>query len=246
MSTLPGNHPRESSSWKLCFPVLFFACWGLLAGMGQTPAGRDSQLRQAYRKIDEAASGFRTFSARFTQRNYTAIIDCFDSPQTGFYFYSLDTDRMPLCRYETTNPVWKILTIRKGMATMFQPKVKEATVYNLGKRRQLMDYIAAGIGKSSAELQEKFNISLQGVESIAGVPCFVLRCKPRDKAVSPQVTSITIWVKKSIGIPAQFKIEAASEDYMLVTFSNEKLNAEIPDSTFEQKIPAGVSITRIQ
>jgi outer membrane lipoprotein-sorting protein len=246
MSTQPGTRLWMSISWKLCSQVLFFVFWGLLSAMAQTQAQKDSQLRQAFIKIDEAAKGFRTFSARFTQRNYTAIIDDFDPPQAGVYFYSFDKDRTALWRYETMNPMRKILTVRKGMATMYQPSVKEATIYNLGKRRQYIDYLAAGIGRSAAELQEKFNISLQGIGSIAGAPCFVLRCKPRDKAVSSQVTSITIWVKKSSGTPAQFKIEAPSDDYMLLTFSDEKLNAEIPISAFEQNLPAGVSITRIQ
>jgi outer membrane lipoprotein-sorting protein len=233
-------------TWTLYLWTIFFTSLSSTTAGIQTQAQMKSELRQAYKKMDEAAKGFRTFSARFTQKTYTAILDEFDSPQTGEYFYSFDKDGSVLWRHETTNPAPKILTVRKGIATVYKPKIKEAMIYNLGKRREYVDYLAVGIGKPSGELREKFNISFQGSELIAGAPCFVLICKPKGKEVTSQVSSITIWLKKSSGTPAQFKIEAPNADYLLETFSDEKLNAEIPDSKFEQKLPAGINILRIQ
>ena len=233
-------------AWKPRVRVFFFALMSTLAAGGQAWAQKDAELQQAFKKMDEVAQGFRTFSARFSQINYTAIVDAFDSPHTGEYFYAFDKGRTVLWRHETRNPVPKILTVRKGIVTIYQPRIKEATIYDMGKRRQYVDYLAVGIGRRAAELQEKFSISFQGSELIAGAPCFVLLCRPRDREVSSQVSSITIWLKKSSGTPARFKIEAPSEDYLLVTFSDEKLNAAIPDSMFDQKLPTGVNIIRIQ
>ncbi len=218
-----------------------------LGAAGFETAGEDSlELRRAFKKMDAVAGSFRTFVSDFTQNTYTAILEEFGAPQEGMYFYALDKDGSALWRHETTSPAKRILTVKKGTATIYQPGIKQATIYNLGARREYVEYLAVGIGKSSKELQEKFDVSYQGTECIGDSPCFVLFCRPKDPEVAAQVSSITIWLKKSSGTPSQFKIESPSGDYVLETFSNEKLNVGIPDSKFEQKLPKGIDIIKIQ
>jgi outer membrane lipoprotein-sorting protein len=231
---------------KFCLYAVFFLSVNLAAPGFEIQGQKDSQLQRAFKMMDEVANGFRSFAAKFSQKTYTAILEEFDTPQTGEYYYSFDKDGSALWRHETKNPSARILTVRNCVATLYQPKIKKATIFNLGKRREYVEYMAAGIGKSSAELQEKFHVSDQGSESIGGEPCFLLLCKPKDPKVADQISSITIWLKKASGMPAQFKIQAPSDDFLLVTFSEEKLNLEIPDSRFEQKLPKGIDIIRIQ
>jgi outer membrane lipoprotein-sorting protein len=206
----------------------------------------NSALREALNKLDEAAKDFRTFTARFTQKKYTDVLGEFDTPETGEFYYARPKAGTVLMRHEIRSPGNRILTIKDDVATVYEPRIKQAHIYKLGKRRELVEYLALGLGKTSAELQEKFGISCQGSETIGGEPCYVLTFKPKDPEVARHIVSVTIWVNKSNGLPLQYKILEPSNDYLLETFSEETLNSRIPDSEFEQKLPKGIQIIRIQ
>jgi outer membrane lipoprotein-sorting protein len=197
-------------------------------------------------KMDEVAKVFRTFTAKFSQKKYTAVLGEFDAPDTGEFYYARPKNGTVLMRHEIVSPGSRILTIKEDTATIYQPKLKQAQIYKLGKRKELVEYLALGIGKSSAELLEKFDISCEGSTSIDGAPCFILVFKPKDPKVTRHITSITIWLKKSSGLPLQYKILEPSEDYLLETFSDEVLNEKIPDSKFEQKLPKEVQKLKLQ
>ena len=132
------------------------------------------------------------------------------------------------------------------MATFYQPVIKQAQIYNLGKNKDKAEYLALGLGQAPAKLQETFDIAIQGTESVAGSPCSVLVLKPKNPSAAALFSSITLWIKTATGVPIQQKLQEPSGDYTLVNFSNEKLNITIPASTFEQKLPSGVDIQRIQ
>jgi outer membrane lipoprotein-sorting protein len=93
-------------------------------------------------------------------------------------------------------------------------------------------------------LQKIFDVTYQGAESVAGETCALLLLKPRDPKTAAFYSMITMWVKKSSGIPIQYKLQEPNNDYLVVTFSNEKLNPKIPESRFEQKLPKDVEQMR--
>ena len=129
---------------------------------------------------------------------------------------------------------------------IFNRTIKQANKYTLGKRQQLAEYLTLGIGQSSEKLRDKFNISYGGSEPVNGESCTMLVLEPKDPEAKRYITSITIWLKQSSGTPAQYKFLQPGEDYMLETFSGEKVNEKIDNSMFEQKLPKGVDVRRLQ
>jgi outer membrane lipoprotein-sorting protein len=227
--------------WIICLLSADFSVSGF------SPQNKENlELRQALDKMDEVAKHFRTFTAKFSQKKYTAVLGEFDTPDTGEFYYARPKEGEVLMRHEVMSPGSRILTIKDGEATVYQPKLKQAQIYKLGKRQELVEYLALGIGRSSAELREKFLISCEGSASIGGASCFILVFKPKDPKVARHITSITIWLSKSSGLPLQYKILEPSEDYLLETFSDEALNEKIPGSMFEAKLPKGVQKLRLQ
>ncbi len=199
--------------------------------------GKDGpELQQALTKMDEVAKGFRGFTARFSQKKYTAILKEFDTPDTGEFYYAFAPDKSVLMRHEITNPGKRILTIKGDTATLFQPVIKQAQIYRLGKYKDLSEYLALGIGQRTVKLQEKFAISFLGNEAINGTQCYVLVFKPKDAKAAAQVAAITIWLGKKSGLPAQYKFLEPNGDYLLVSFFDEKLNSKISGAKFEQKL----------
>ena len=228
---------RNAAAWLLLVLAIAPCASGL-------QVKRDSELQQTLQLMDAVRKTFRCFTARFSQTKYTAILKEFDTPDKGEFFYSRAKNGSVLLRQEATSPGKKILTVKDDQAIFYQPDIKQAQITNLGKYKNLAEYLAIGIGQSPAKLEESFNISYQGSESVNGAPCSILVLKPKSASVAARFSSITLWVKKSNGLPIQNKFLEPSGDYVLLTFLDEKLNVKIPESKYEQKLPSGVDIQR--
>lgn len=220
-----------------------------LATSSAYPQAKDaSTLDQVLKQMEAVGKTFHSFTAQFTLKRYTAVLNEFDTPESGELDYALAPDGSALMRQEFTKPGVRILTIKGGVATLYQPAVNQAQIYNLGKNKNKAEYLVLGIGQSPARLQETYNIQYQGAEAVNGAPCWVLLLKPKSSSsVAAMFSAITLWVKKSNGVPIQDKLQDASgSDYTLIAFSNEQLNKPMPASKFEQKLPPGVEKQVIQ
>lgn len=226
------------ASLRLCILISVFC------GGGWAQESKDGELRQALAKVDEVSRGFRSFSAKMTQKKYTAILEEFDTPESGRFYYALDKSASVSLRHEVQIPGKRILIIKGDKALHYEPRVNQAKIYSLGKNKNLVEYLGTGLGQSSEKLNANFNISYQGSGVLNGVPCWVLAFKPKDTKVAASVRSITIWFQKAIGTPVQYKIEEPSGDYLLETFSETKLNGKMSEDLFDQKLPKGVEILK--
>ena len=200
------------------------------------------ELAKALARMDAASEKFSSFEAKSTRKRYLALLKEFESPETCEFYYVLDKNRAVLMRHEVIKPGVRIMTIKEDTVTLYTPASKQAQIYNLGKRKNLVEYLATGLGQSSAKLREQFEISYDGTEEIGGASCSILTLVPKDKSVAASLKSLTMWLKESTGTPAQYKFLEPTGDYMLETFSGEKLNGKIPSDKFEQKFPNGTEI----
>jgi len=209
-------------------------------------AKEDAELQKVFRQMEAAGKGFRSFSAKLSEKKYTAILKEFGAPETGEFYFARAKDGSSMIRQDITNPGRTILTIKDGVATIYRPAIKEAQIVNLGKHKDKAEFLAIGIGQPPSELQKNFKVTYQGIESVAGSPCSVLNLTPKDSKTAAYYATIILWVKQASGIPTQYKLQEPNRDFLLVTFTEEKLNLKIPDSKFEQKLPSGVEIQKLQ
>jgi outer membrane lipoprotein-sorting protein len=150
-----------------------------------------------------------------------------------------------MMRHEVMNPAKRILTVKGATLTVYRPAIKEAQIASREKMQDIVEYLALGIGQNSAKLREKFRIHYVGSEAINKITCSVLTFLPKDPKTAAHVESITIWLKESTGTPVQYKFQEPSKDYLLIGFSDEKLNSKISASKFEQKLPSGVEVQKL-
>jgi len=204
------------------------------------------ELTKTLAQMDAVSTKFSSFEARFTRKQYVALLKEYETPETGEFYYTMDKNRNIQLRHETLTPGVKIATIKGDSLTFYQPAMKQAYIHNLGNRKNLVEYLATGLGQSSAGLKERFDISYEGAEDVGGEPCSILMLIPKEKNAAEIFKSITMWIKKSTGTPAQYKfLEPTTNNYLLETFSEEKLNGKIPADKFEQKLPNGTEINRL-
>ncbi len=217
-----------------------------LSASPQSQVSNEAALNQVLRQMEAMGKTFQTFQAQFSQKKYTSVLKEFDMPESGEFFYERSKDGSALLRQEVTKPGKRILTIKGGQAVIYQPALNQAQMVNLGKNKDKAEYLALGLGQSPGKLKETFDISYGGVENVGPSPCSILVFKPRNASAAAYFSSITIWIKKANGTPIQQKLQEPNGDYLLVSFTQEKINAPIPPSRFEQKLPANAEILKIQ
>ena len=215
------------------------------AGDSRAQNNENEELAKTLARMDAVSEKFSSFEAKFIQKQYVALLKRFEPQETGEFYYTRDKNRAVQLRHEIVTPGVRITTIKGDSATIYQPATKQAQIYNLGKRGNLVEYLATGLGQSSDGLREQFEISYDGIEEIGGESCSILTFVPKDKSAAASVKSITIWINNSTGTPAQYKFLEPTNNYLLQTFSEEKLNGKIPADKFEQKLPNGTDILRV-
>jgi outer membrane lipoprotein-sorting protein len=226
--------------------VLLWLCIASTVVLAAAQNDEDARLERVLKRMEAVGKTFRSFKAQFTQKKYTAVLDEFDVPESGEFYYARAKDGSALLRQAVDKPGTRILTIKGGVAKIYQPSMRQGSVVNLGKNKDKAEYLALGLGQSPARLQETFEIQYVGRETVNGASCSVISLKPRDRAAAAYFTSITLWISDASGIPIQQKLQEPHGDYLLVNFSGESLNTKIPDSIFEQKFPPGAEIQKIQ
>ena len=216
--------------------------------IGSGAQGKENpELQRIFLQMEAAGRNFRSFEAKISEKKYTAVLKEFGTAQTGEFYLARAKDGSTMMRQDISSPGRVILTIKGDLLTRYWPNLKEAQVANLGKHKdKAAELLALGIGRPPTDMQKSYDISYQGEESVGGVACSVLVLKPKNPQAAALYTTIVWWVDKSTGIPIQHKLQELSNDYLLVTFSNEKLNSKIPDSKFEQKLPNDVKVQRLQ
>lgn len=241
-----GTHAmRSTARLMLAYVLAFFI---LESGADSRPQAKNSQaaLDQVLAGMEKVGKNFRSFAADFTQKTYAALLKEFISVESGTFMYARAKDGTALLRQECKTPAEKILTIKGGVATIYQRSLKEATRVNLGANKDKAEYLALGLGQSPAKLRETFDIEYLGEEAVDSTPCSILQFKPKSHGASGLFSSITIWVSKSNSLPVQQKLQQPGGDYTLNKFSAEKLNPSIAESEFEQKLPKDVVIQEIK
>jgi outer membrane lipoprotein-sorting protein len=222
------------------FWMIVLSLLALSACILQAQGKKDPELQRIYKQMDEREKTFRSFTAKVSQKEYTAVLKEFSTPETGEFYYKRAKDGTALLRLEFTSPGRKILTIKNGVATVYQPDINEAQTKNLGKDQDIAEYLAIGLSQSPAKLEKSFDISYKGSETVNGAPCDVLVFKPKLASIAKYFSSMTVWYKKSDGVPIQNKKEEPNGNYVLMNFSFEKLNVNIPNSKFDQNLPSSV------
>jgi outer membrane lipoprotein-sorting protein len=213
----------------------------LFASVGEP----EDKLESVLKRMEKTSRNFQSFVADIKSIRYTAIVEAFDLPENGKFFYKRANNGTALIRWEIMNPGTRILTIQNDEALVYEPKTNSARKYKLGKNKDKAEYLALGIGQSPADLMKTFNIAYRGSETVQGTACSILVLKPKDPKAAAMFSSITVWIKDSTGVSTRMRLEEPYGDYFLVNFSNEQLNKAIDGSIFRQQLPQNADMLQI-
>jgi outer membrane lipoprotein-sorting protein len=219
-------------SIALCLSLLHFA---------HAPQNPADGLEAALKAMDTAAANFRATQADFEWDRYEKVIDEVDDVQTGTIYYrrnGKDVEMMADIKMAGNSPTAlkpepKYVLFSGGKIQMYQPKLDQVTVYDLGKNKADFEtYLVLGFGGSGQDLQKAFDVTYIGQETVNGIATAKLQLVPKSEKVRNNFKQILLWIDLDRGISVQQQFFDPQGDNRLAKYSSIRMKDRLADSIF--------------
>jgi len=190
-------------------------------------------------RIDKAGAAFRGMSAHLRRLSHTEAVND-DSVDSGTILLKRAHPRDLRMLIDLTEPDPKTVAFQGHKLEIYYPKMATVQEFDVGKERALLEqFFLLGFGTSRADLQASYNLRLVGPDTVAGQKTELLELIPKSKEVLQHLTRLEMWVAEN-GYPLQQKFYLRGGDYQLATYSDMKINPDLPDSSLKPKLPKNV------
>jgi outer membrane lipoprotein-sorting protein len=212
-----------------------------LGGSCLTSLGQDAitpETRRVLAIIDQAGKRLTDLTADIKQTKVTLVVND-TSTETGKLFLKrLKSGNRTKLEYQ--KPEVKTLLIDKGKVLIYEPKIKRLQEIDLGQNRAQAEFLLTGVGQSSANLTNTYDVKFLKEEIINGVKTSLLELKPKSGKVSAMFTQIWLWIDPATGLPIQTRLTESSGDYLTFQLENIKINPKLSDKIFKLDVPSDV------
>lgn len=193
-------------------------------------------------RMNDSAKHLKTVSAKIEYTKVTVVVND-KATEFGELFFQKGKNAEILLNFQRPDP--KVILFRKNRAEIYLPKSNQIQEYNLEKQSGLVEqFLLLGFGSETHDLLKSYAIKLVGEEELGGDTTALLELTPRKENVAAQLAKIQLWISEDSWIPIQQKIFEADGDYLIIRYSDVKVNRELPSSTF--RIPAPHDVKRVK
>ena len=211
----------------------------LYAAFAMAACARAESLADILARMDRAATEFKSVAAKMTRLSYTAVIDESSEAVGLMRLRRVKNGTSGIVEFGEPQP--RIFHFNGRALNIYYPKANTVEIYDAQKYTRTMDQVLLlGFGTSGAELNKNYQIKTAGVETIGAVRATRIELAPKSAELKNLFTQIELWIPEGESNPVQEKVTEPSRNYQLVVYSDLKVNAPLPDSVFELKLPAGV------
>jgi outer membrane lipoprotein-sorting protein len=198
------------------------------------------QLQQTLAKMDEASASFKGLTADMQKVHYTFVIQEADKSSGTIVVRRPKPKEMQMLM-NIKEPAPQQVSYMGHTAQQYNPKTNIVSIYDLAKYRAAVnEYMLLGFGASSKDLQQVYSITLAGAETVEGQKTTKIELTPIKPDSSLHLTKADLWISEQTGIAVQQQQHFAGGDYDLATYSNMKINPNIPESAVKLNMPANV------
>lgn len=202
-------------------------------------------LNDTFASMDKTAPQLKSIIAEIRRDVHTAIIDD-DEIENGTFRMKREKSHDILMLIEFTGAAAKTVGLADSTVTIYNPKIRSATAYDIGAKKQLFEqFLLLGFGATSGELKQSYDVSWAGAETVDGQPTGHLKLVPKVPDPARKMSAAELWISASTnssGLPVQQKILFTNGDYWLVKYSDIKMNPRVSDDTYKLKLPKGVQV----
>jgi outer membrane lipoprotein-sorting protein len=207
----------------------------------------DDSLADVFANMDRAAARFRDLTANMKRVSYTAFVKE-EAVDTGTIAVKMPKthDYKILMDFKTPDP--KMVQVDGTKVLFYLPKAGTAQEINLGKsnRENIEAFTRLGFGGNSRDLQSAYTVKYGGPETVEGQKATRIELVSKSKDVAVQFPKFELWISNDTGISIQQKIYQPGGDYSLATYTNMKINQNLPDSAVKLTLPRNVRIEHLQ
>jgi len=200
-----------------------------------TPDAPDEK-EKVLRRLDEAAKNFRSTSADFEFDSITTEPVPDKDVQKGVVYYERKSGSFQMAahiREENGKPVPKVYVYSGGAVRLYEQLINQVTT--LTKAGQYESWFMLGFGASGKDLEQKWEISYLGSETLDGVKTEILEMVPRDPAIRKNLSKVKMWVDPERGVSLKQILYFSSSEYRVCVYFNIKINQPLPAGAFTFK-----------
>jgi|CZKE01.1.fsa_nt_gi outer membrane lipoprotein-sorting protein len=219
-----------------------FVCPALLPILFLTTCAAADQLQQTLAKMDEAAASFKGLTADMKRVDYTFVIKEEDQ-SSGTIVVRRPKPKEMQMRMDIKEPDPQQISFLGRTAEQYNPKTNiDQIVDDVDKKYGAVvnQYLLLGFGASSKDLQQVYTIAFGGPETIGDQKTTKIELTPKKPDTAFHLIKADLWISDQTGIAIQQQLHYLGGDYKLATYSNMKINPNIPESAVKLNLPANV------
>jgi outer membrane lipoprotein-sorting protein len=197
-------------------------------------------LNDVLARMDRSAETFQGMTANLTQLQHTAIIN---EDERDSAAVRMKKEKGGLRGFvEFAEPNRRLIGFQNRQLQVYYPKTNTVDIYDLGKHGAELDqFLLLGFGTSGKDLEKNYNMRVTGSENLNGKPVTRMDLVPKTANAKEYLKKLELWIPTSASYPIQEKIHKNDQDYILIQYSDIKLNPGLTDKDLELSLPAGVS-----
>ena len=205
-------------------------------------AGADD-LKNVLAQSDKAAATFKSAKAKFQWDQYERVVDETEVQKGEVYFRRTKAGMDAAVR--VTSPDTKQVVFVDGTLKLFQPKIKQVTIYDARtKRTEVESLMNIGFGSRSDDILHSYEVKMEGWETVDGVKTARLNLVPKNEKLKASITNIILWLDPQRDISLKQKFMEPGGNYRLTHYTDIEINGKISNDVFELKTPAGTTTVR--
>jgi outer membrane lipoprotein-sorting protein len=196
-------------------------------------------LQQVFARIDKTAAGFKGFTADMKRTTHHHLLPMDEPPETGKIVVRRAKAHELQMRLDFDPPEQKRVVIDKTNIEIYYPKTNTIQPVQLGKENKAVmeQFLLLGFGSTSQDLQTGYAVTYGAAETVEGEKTDRIELLPKSDEVKKQVQRIDLWISQASGLAIQQKLFFPGGDFQVVTYTNMKQNANIPDSALKLDAP---------
>jgi len=193
-------------------------------------------LEGVLRKLDAAAANFQSTTAdfEFDSTQTDPVPDTDVQKGTVYYDRKGNAFQMGVHINEVNGkPVPKIITVSGGVFKLYEQLPNQVTTSS--KVSKYENYLVLGFGASGKDLQQKWNITYLGSETLNGIKTDKLQLIAKDPQVLKLFPKVMIWIDPSRGVSLKQFFDEGQGQSRTCIYSNIKVNQPLPADAFTFK-----------
>lgn len=204
-------------------------------------AGLEAQsLEAVLSRMDAAAGTFKAMTANIKQTSFTAVLNE-STVSAGTIALERSKPKELRMLVEFTSPDVKSVYYENRKFQIYYPKIRTVQEYDLGKQGSLVDqFLLMGFGTRGSDLKASYDLKYLGEDTVEGEKAQRLELTPKSQEALKHVKKLEIWISDSSSQPVQQKVFQPSRDYILITYTNMKVNPALAADAVRLKTPKGV------